>query len=288
LIAGPGEPKLPPMATYAIGDIHGCWHTLQGLLQRIGFAPSRDRLLLTGDLVGRGRFGREVLRWARQGEDHIEWVLGNHEIHLLADGLRLQDVKRRESIRAILDAPDGAELLEWVRRRPLLLVHEHFALVHAGLLPQWSISEAQELAARCQRRLQGDGARALLEASWRLGRRAGSADPADDSLPPEEVLFLHGATLLRLIDQRGEMVEGFVKGKDEIPPGALPWFEAADARWRSHRVIFGHWAMLGLMLRDDVWCLDSACVWGGQLTAVRLDDGRVFQEMQHRQDAPED
>ena len=291
------------MATYAIGDIHGCWHTLQRLLTRIGFSSARDRLLLTGDLVNRGPFSREVLLWARENEDHVHFVLGNHEMHLLGAALGAEGFRERDALRPILDSADGTELVDWVRTRPLLLIEDEFVLVHAGLLPRWTLDEAWELATRCSETLQGDEARLLLEESWRLGRQSTAASTNQGSRMDQgpgtkqgsgeiesflsgQTLFLHAATLLRLVDARGEMVENFVKGEDEIPAGTVSWFDAVGRKWKGQPVIFGHWAMLGLMLREDAWCLDSGCVWGGTLTAVRLEDQKVFQEARADEDAP--
>ncbi len=286
------------MATYAIGDIHGCWYTLQGLLGRIRFRPGRDRLWLTGDLIHRGPHSRHVLNWAFDHQDCVHFVLGNHEMHLLAMALGVEGFGRPDALGRLLDAPEAAERVAWLRRQPLLLVKDGSALVHAGLLPRWTLEEARILAGRCSERLQGAAAGPLLEASWRRGHpaapegaRPGRSSRAEgrqgtDGVPAEETLFLHAATLLRLVDRRGEMVEGFVKGEDEIPAGAVPWFDAPGRRWRGTKVIFGHWAMLGLMLREDAWCLDSGCVWGGELTAVRWEDRKVFQEARAPEDAP--
>ncbi|HLX11074.1 MAG TPA: symmetrical bis(5'-nucleosyl)-tetraphosphatase [Thermoanaerobaculia bacterium] len=263
------------MATYAIGDVHGCWETLHGLLQRLALAPRRDRLWLVGDLVNRGPRSLEVLRWAAGMGDGLVAVLGNHDLHLLARAAGLAERRRRDTLEAVLAAPDREPLLAWLRNRPLLHREGSRVLVHAGLFPAWTVETAERLAREAEERLRGkSGARLLRSAvakrsdRWRedldAGGRAGAA--------------LAGMTRLRALTASGRMCEEFSGPPAELPPGCLPWFEVPGRRSAGAQVICGHWAALGLRLGPGIAALDTGCVWGRSLTALRLDDGAVFEE----------
>jgi bis(5'-nucleosyl)-tetraphosphatase (symmetrical) len=281
------------MASYVIGDIHGCHSTLRRLLIRLGYASARDRLLLTGDLVNRGPDSLGVLRWAREHDASLRCVLGNHDLLLLGAAMGVPGYSMRRAFQALLRAPDADDLLDWLLRRPLLVRDPESGslLVHAGLLPGWECSEALALAEACSGTLQGPRAAALLGAAHpsrqrsdaeARGKRAGEGESREAHRDDEELSgqarFLRAVTLLRLVDQSGAMVESFTAGPKAAPRGTLPWFEVPGRKTAHERILFGHWARLGLMLEEKAWCLDSACVWGKTLTAVRLEDGRVFQE----------
>jgi bis(5'-nucleosyl)-tetraphosphatase (symmetrical) len=263
------------MATYAIGDVHGCFATLAALLARIGFAPRRDRLWMVGDLVNRGPRSLEVLRWAAELDDALVAVLGNHDLHLLARAAGVAERKRRDTLDAVLAAPDRDPLLAWLRRRPLLHREGDQVLVHAGLLPEWSVAQAERLARETEERLRGaDGDRLL-----RLGE-AKRAERWSERLTPGARARVTLATMARLraLTAAGRMCADFSGPPAELPPGCLPWFELPARRSRNALVVFGHWAALGLHLAPGIAALDSGCVWGRSLTALRLDDGKVFVE----------
>ncbi|HZH04338.1 MAG TPA: symmetrical bis(5'-nucleosyl)-tetraphosphatase [Myxococcaceae bacterium] len=263
------------MATYAIGDIQGCFGTLERLLERIHFRPGPDRLWLVGDLVNRGPRSLEVLRWARGLGEAAVTVLGNHDLHLLARAYGLSDAMPRDTLDEVLAAPDRDVLLDWLRRRPLLYREPPFTLVHAGLLPAWTEedaeAEAREVATELQARPE-----ALL-AGWLAHRRQKILwQPA---LPAEA----RRATALRaLTTLRTCTADGWEHSYDGPPAGApsgyYPWFEAPTRRSTGTRVVFGHWAALGLSLGPSWVGTDSGCVWGRTLSAVRLEDFLVFQE----------
>lgn len=265
------------MAHYVLGDIHGCSRTLARLLARLPLRSGRDRLLATGDLVNRGPDSLGVLRWATQQPDELVCVLGNHDLHLLAAAWKVRGYSRARALREVLAAGDAAKLLQWLRTRPLLVQEKESGalLVHAGLLPAWTAQEALERAAQCEELLAGPKAPALLAAMKAV--EAGSRAESSAELL-EAASFLRVVTGLRVVDEEGTMVPSFTGALQERPAGSRAWFLAEERRTRGQRVLFGHWARLGLMLREDAWCLDSACVWGGALSAVRLEDGAVFQE----------
>lgn len=264
------------MATYALGDVHGCFDTLQALLARIRFDRERDRLWLVGDLVNRGPDSLAVLRWAHGLGDRATVVLGNHDLHLLARAWGLAAAKPRDTLDEVLAAPDAGELLAWLRGRPLLARQGETVMVHAGLLPQWSLAEAEALARETSAALRGEGGRPLL-----ASLRDGDGWPAwsDDLAAGERRrLALAVFTRLRTLTADGRLDDDFGGPPQEAPDGHRPWFEIPGRKNAGARVLFGHWAALGFHLAPGLAGLDSSCAWGGHLTALRLDDGAVFQE----------
>jgi len=264
------------MATYAIGDVHGCFATLQGLLKRVAYDPRRDRLWLVGDLVNRGPRSLAVLRWAsRLDPERAVAVLGNHDLHLLARAEGLASPRRRDTLDEVLAARDRDGLLDWLRARPLFHREGAWAMVHAGLLPEWTLAAAAALAREVEGELR-DGAAARLLATFRddpPGRFRESLSPA-----ARRRLALAALTRLRTVNGRGRMTTDFSGPPGEAPPGYVPWFTVPRRKSRGAQVICGHWAALGLHLDDGVAALDTGCVWGRELTALRLDDRKVFQE----------
>jgi bis(5'-nucleosyl)-tetraphosphatase (symmetrical) len=262
------------MATYAIGDVHGCFDTLQRLLRRIQYDRRQDRLWLVGDLVNRGPRSLDVLRWAVAEEDRSVVVLGNHDLHLLGRAWGVSPRKRRDTLDELLDAPDLDDLLEWLRRRPLFHSEDGWSLVHAGLFPAWSLEKAERLAREVEERLQGDAAAELVEAFDKK-----TAERWKGGLEGFERVrtALAGFARLRTIDEEGRMCAEFSGPPRDAPKGCVPWFAMPGRKSAGERVLFGHWAALGLWLKDGVAGLDSGCAWGGELTALRLDDGKVFQ-----------
>lgn len=272
------------MATYAFGDIQGCWRTLQRLLDRIG--PGRDDALwLAGDLVNRGRGSLEVLRWAARAGGRLTAVLGNHDLHLLACAAGTRRLKNKDTVQDVLAARDRDDLLDWLAARPLLarerIDDEDVLLLHAGLLPSWSPDQAHALAVEATSALRADraGFLATLAAepaprSWRAGQSA------DERLR----LVVTALTRLRCCTPAGEIEPEYSGPPSGAPDGVVPWFEVPERRTASVTTVFGHWAALGLVLAPHVVALDTGCVWGNRLTAVRLEDRAVFQEPAHPKD----
>jgi bis(5'-nucleosyl)-tetraphosphatase (symmetrical) len=262
------------MAIYAIGDVHGCYETLRSLLASSGFSPRQDRLWMVGDLVNRGPRSLEVLRWAADMGERLVVVLGNHDLYLLARTAGVAERKRRDTLDGVLAAPDCDELAVWLRNRPLLHREGERVLVHAGLFPRWTAERAEELARETEERLRGASGERLLRWSttkrpdrWRERLSAGA----------RARLVLAGMARLRALTPDGSMCADFSGPPAELPAGCLPWFEVPGRRSAGAQVIFGHWAALGLRLAPGIAALDTGCVWGQYLTALRLDDGAVFQ-----------
>ena len=252
-------------ATYVVGDVHGCFATLEHLLREIPLEWNRDRLWLTGDLVNRGTHSLEVLRWAqgasRRLGDRFVAVLGNHDLHLLSTAAGFGRPHHGEAFAKVLEAPDRSALIEWLAERPLMHREQQTVLVHAGLFPEWSVDEAAEHARALEAILRHEPRRRGLLRALR--------DPA--SMPRE----LYAFTCLRLLDEDGTPVE-YNGPPTSAPPGCLPWFEVPGRRSRGALILAGHWAALGLRIEDGFLGLDSGCVYGGSLSAVRLEDRRIF------------
>lgn len=263
------------MATWAVGDIQGCHTTLRRLLARIGFDARSDRLWLVGDLVNRGPESLAVLRWARELGNRAVVVLGNHDLHLLARGLGLAAAKPTDTLDEVLAAPDRDELLAWLRERPLLHREGNLVLVHAGLLPEWTVAEAEALARDVERVLRGPEGPDLLARPRRLAPRRWLPTLDDRS---RRHLALLAFTRLRTLSPDGEPDFDFSGPPERAPAGLVPWFDR-PRRWSAEATaVFGHWAALGLHLGPRQLALDSACVWGGSLTALRLEDRAIVQE----------
>lgn len=262
------------MATFAIGDVHGCFGTLQHLLRRIQYDRRQDRLWLVGDLVNRGPRSLDVLRWAVEEEDRIVVVLGNHDLHLLGLNWGVSPLKRRDTLDHLLAAPDRDDLLEWLRRRPLLHRENGCTLVHAGLFPVWSLDKAERLAREVEAWLRGDRGPDLVATIDKKTpeRWKGGLEGFERAR-----IALAGFARLRTLHEDGRMCAEFSGPPREAPKGCTPWFAVPGRKSTEEHVVFGHWAALGLWLQDGVAALDTGCAWGRELTAVRLDDGEVFQ-----------
>lgn len=266
------------MATYAIGDIQGCFGTLSALLARLPFDPARDRLWLAGDLVNRGPDSLGVLRWARSLGPAVTAVLGNHDLHLLRVAAGLAPHRGKDSLTPILQAPDRDALLDWLAARPLIhrevLDGQPWLMVHAGLHPTWSADAAEALARQAVAALTADR-RAFLAALDGPGELAWSPELSGDVRFAALVGVL---TRLRCCRDDGSPCADHKGTPDSAPPGCRPWYEVAPRAWSDHRVVCGHWAALGVHVGDGVAALDSGCVWGRELTALRLEDGALFSE----------
>jgi len=262
------------MATYAIGDVHGCFETLRSLLRRIAFDRRQDRLWLVGDLVNGGPGSLAVLRWAVEQGDRIVAVLGNHDLHLLARAAGFSEVKKRDTLEEVLAAADRDDFLLWLRHRPLVHREGSALLVHAGLFPSWSLADAESLAREVEERLRGDEAAGLLAAFDQ------KAEAWSDDLKGNDRAraALAGFSRLRAVDGDGRMRADFTGPPREAPKGCRPWFAVPERKSTGATILFGHWAALGLHVEDGVAALDTGCAWGGELTALRLDDGKIFQE----------
>lgn len=258
------------MAIYAIGDVQGCHPALMRLLARIGFSPEHDRLWFTGDLVNRGPQSLEVLRYVKNLGDLAVCVLGNHDLHLLAVAAGAAKHNKRDTLEEILRAPDRQDLLHWLRTRSLLH-HDDvlgYTLIHAGLLPSWALTDATSLAHEAETILRGDDADEFFRHMY-----GDLPDHWNEKLRGFDRLrvIINAFTRLRYCDLDGNM-----DLRPKGPPGSqptdlMPWFQVPGRRSRGQKIIFGHWSALGLWNADDVIGLDSGCLWGRSLSAVRLD-----------------
>jgi bis(5'-nucleosyl)-tetraphosphatase (symmetrical) len=266
------------MATYAIGDVQGCNDALQRLVEQIQFDPASDRLWFVGDLVNRGPDSLKVLRYIKSLGASAIVVLGNHDLFLLAVAESIATTRPEDTLHEILAAPDRDELLAWVRQQRLLYREHPFVLVHAGLLPQWSIREAEELAHEVETALHGPAYRDVLRALYPSKHLQWSSNLTG---PIRLATIIKVLTRLRACSADGLMESSYSGPPDHIPSGFVPWFRIENRERRETTIICGHWASLGLHCEENLLAIDSGCVWGRQLTAMRLEDRKVFQVSCH-------
>ena len=258
---------------HLIGDVQGCDDALARLLAVIGFSPSRDRLVLLGDLVNRGPASLAVLRRLRALGDAATCLLGNHDLHLLAVAHGIRPARRHDTLQPLLalPAPERLALLDWLRQRPLAHTEAGWLCVHAGVLPRWDVATTLALADEVHAALRGP------DPAGFLGQMYGNA-PArwDDALQGAERLrvIVNALTRLRFCTADGVMDFNTKEGAGAAPPGHHPWFDVPGRTSAGSPIAFGHWSMLGLVNRPDLLGTDTGCVWGGALTAVRVDGGR--------------
>ncbi|HVS66854.1 MAG TPA: symmetrical bis(5'-nucleosyl)-tetraphosphatase [Thermoanaerobaculia bacterium] len=261
-------------STWVVGDVHGCFETLLRLLERTGIDRDRDRLILIGDLVNRGPRSLEVLGWAvktaRSMAGRFEALLGNHDLHLVARAAGLSRGRAADTLDEILEHPQRDELLAWLARRPLALRIEGGLIVHAGVLPPWTVEETLWRASRLQTMLGGPAQQELLR------RRPDLEHEPHDEIE-EWRRDLAVLTRARMLDPVGR-ASAYSGHPDDAPAGLNPWFAVAGRRTASSTVIFGHWAALGLYLGKGLYGLDTGCAWGRCLTALRLEDGAILQQ----------
>ncbi|TRZ96584.1 MAG: symmetrical bis(5'-nucleosyl)-tetraphosphatase [Rhodocyclaceae bacterium] len=262
------------MAIYAIGDIQGCFREFQQLLTAIAFDRTCDRLWLVGDLVNRGPQSLEVMRFVKDLGDAAVTVLGNHDLHLIMLAEGKSRLREDDTLGPILAAPDREELLAWLRAQPLIHAENGHVMVHAGLLPQWSVPQALALGGEVESALRDRNFRKFLGHMW-------GSDPnawRDDLTGWDRLrVIVNAMTRMRFCTPEGVM-EFRTKGETAgAPPGYLPWFEVPDRKSSGQVLITGHWSALGLKLTPNLLALDSGCLWGGHLSAVRLDNRAVFQ-----------
>ena len=262
------------VALYAIGDIQGCHAELCQLLDLIGFSKDSDRLWLVGDLVNRGPESLEVLREVAALGDSASTVLGNHDFHLLTIAAGYRKPHRGDTLDAILAAPDRDELVDWLTRRPLVVCDGDHLLVHAGLLPQWTAAAAVALSREVEATLASDARRDFLGALY-----GDEPDRWRDDLIGYDRLrvIVNACTRMRFCAPDGRMALKEKRGPEHSPEGFRPWFAHDNRKSADVTVVCGHWSTLDLELAPNVLMLDSGCLWGGTLTAMRLDSRRVYQ-----------
>jgi bis(5'-nucleosyl)-tetraphosphatase (symmetrical) len=258
------------MATYAIGDVQGCFDELEALLKKCGYRKKADRLWFVGDLVNRGPKSLEVLRFVRDLGAGAVVVLGNHDLHLVTQHEGFERKRKDDTFDEVLEANDASELVEWLRTRPIMHVAQGYAMVHAGLLPQWSIEKAMTLGKEVETALRATDYRQFLKHMY-----GSKPEEWSDSLTGWDRLrvIVNAMTRMRFCTRQGRM-EFHAKGA-KPPAGYLAWYDTRPANEAS--IVFGHWSQLGLRLDPRITCLDSGCVWGGSLSALRLEDRALYQ-----------
>ncbi len=267
-------PFYAPVSAYAIGDLQGCYQSLINLLDRIRTNTPDAHFIFVGDLVNRGPQSLATLRLIRALGDRAQALLGNHDLHLLAAAHGIRKLYKSDTLGEILDAPDREELLDWLRHRPLALLQQNHLFLHAGVLPQWSVSQTLALA----REVEG----ALRRPQWLdFLREMYGNQPArwNNLLQGNDRLrcIVNALTRLRFCTEDGTMDFNAKESADNILPGYLPWFDVPQRQTQDVTVVFGHWSTMGLVLRPNLIGLDTGCVWGQKLTAIRLADRMLLQ-----------
>ncbi len=264
------------MAIYAIGDIQGCYTELQQLLNHIDFTPGQDKLWLVGDLVNRGPDSLSVLRLLKSLGTDVVSVLGNHDLHLLAVAYGVANSSRQDTLQEILNAPDKTELLDWLRTQRMFYQQDDYALVHAGLLPQWTVAQAAALANEIEQILSGSEAQLTEFFQHMYGNKPNHWEPQLQGHPRHR-LIVNALTRMRICNANGHMEYKFKGEYQDIPAQYYAWFDLPQRASKETTIIFGHWSALGLIIRPRLLALDTGCLWGGKLTAIRLQDRAVFQ-----------
>lgn len=263
------------MSTYAIGDIQGCFASFQNLLKACAFDRSHDVLWLVGDLVNRGPNSLETLRYVRELGSAAKVVLGNHDLYLLMVAYgALAKRGKDDTLSSLLEAPDAEDLLTWLRYQPLCYAEQGFCLVHAGLLPNWTVAEALALSAEVEEKLQDKNYPKFLSELW-------GSDPNrwQSKLRGIERLrmVVNVMTRMRFCTPDGTLNFKAKGPLEKAPADLVPWFDLPGRQSLDHTLLVGHWSALGLRTTDNLLSIDTGCLWGGKLTAVRLEDRQIFQ-----------
>ena len=264
------------MSLYLIGDLQGCDAALQRLLEKIDFSASRDTLYLLGDLVNRGPASHAVLRRLMRYGSAARCLLGNHDLHMLALSYGVRKPGRHDTLQCVLEAPDRHAMLEWLRHQNLALLErwggQDLLMVHAGVLPSWSAQATVRLAREVEAALRSSGV-----AEFFAGMYGNAPDSWDDALQGPERLrvIVNALTRMRLCTPQGHMEFAFSGEAAAAPVGYLPWFDVPDRLTANTTVAFGHWSTLGWLNRSDVLSMDTGCVWGGCLSALRITPAQV-------------
>ncbi len=262
--------------TFAVGDIQGCYDSLRCLLDKAAFNAKHDQLWVVGDLVNRGPQSLATLRYLKDLGKHAKIVLGNHDLHLLAIASGAHKIRKNDTFADVLGAPDRTELLDWLRRQPLLH-HDAklgFTMVHAGIPPGWTLQRAQHLAAEVEQRIQGKKADDFFANMYGAGPRCW-----DDKLSGNKRLrcIVNYFTRMRFCTAEGKLDLKDKASTESSRPGYLPWFQHSKRRMQREKIVFGHWAALqGKAKPKNVYALDTGCAWGGKLTLLQLENKKLF------------
>lgn len=261
------------MANYAIGDLQGCYQELTNLLNKINFNHGKDTLWLVGDIVNRGTHSLECLQFCLQHESSVQIVLGNHDLHMLAISYGFGKLKRGDTVQDILQHKNATLMLDWLRQQPLMRHNEQYVLVHAGILPDWTIAQAADLAQEVEHELRSTRARDFFANMYGNTAQWSPQLTGYDRLR----LITNVFTRMRVLQPENILDFDFKSVYSEIESPNYAWFDAPNRQHLSHQIVFGHWSALGLVQEKQVIALDTGALWGGQLTAINLDTHEIHQ-----------
>ncbi len=275
------------MTTYAIGDIQGCYHAFKALLAKLEFDVKHDKLWLVGDIINRGSGSLEVLRWCYQQQESLNVVLGNHDLHALAVIHNIKPAHKHDTLQTSIDAPDSDAIFTWLRHQPLMhaqQINGHgYAMVHAGLFPQWTVDDALDYAREIEAALQADNYKTFLAHMYGNTPTSWHEDLTGfDRLR----VITNAMTRMRVCSPAGEMEFNFKGELQNIPQGYMPWFDVPERKSQTSEIICGHWSALGLRQRNNIHALDTGCLWGGKLTAMCLETHVITQVNSDERDQP--
>lgn len=262
------------MAFYAIGDIHGCFDEFMLLLNKIDFNHGKDHLWLVGDVINRGPKSLDALRFVMKYESSIQMVLGNHELHLLAASEGFGHLKKEDTMEDILNSSDNKILLDWLRTQPMMLEEGDKALVHAGLLPEWSVDQALGLAEELEDALASNHYRSFL--SHMYGNKPARWNENLSGMDRYRII-VNAMTRMRTLNLDGSLDFHYKKTLEGMPGDVIPWFRAPNRRSLDHTLVCGHWSALGVRQEEGVFFVDSGAFWGGSLTAMDLNSQEITQ-----------
>lgn len=264
------------MSIYAIGDLQGCYKEFRKLLDKIKFDPNTDTLWLTGDLVNRGPKSLKTLRYVKGLGDAVVTVLGNHDLHLIAAHGLPKHYPASKDLQSIIDASDADELIAWLRQQPLMHYDKKMktALVHAGIAPQWSIKDALRYAHEFETILKRDDYHLFLPAMYgdlpnKWSKRLEGSERLN--------FIVNAFTRMRFCNKNGRLTFTEKNNPAKAPDDLLPWFDVPKRKTNDVRIVFGHWSTLGYVNKEHVLAIDTGCVWGGELTAVKISGKKVEQ-----------
>jgi len=264
------------MTTYLIGDVQGCDEALARLLTHVDFSPSRDTLYLLGDLVNRGPDNVGVLRRLMALGSSAQCLLGNHDLHLLAVSQGVRAAHRQDTTADILNAPDRTVLLDWLRQQQMAIRVGQVLMVHAGVLPQWTPEQTLALAGEVEDVLRGDALATFLPQMY-----GGLPNQWREDLQGADRLrvIVNALTRMRFCDAQGAMDFSVKESAEQAPEGLMPWFDVPGRRSADVTVAFGHWSTLKKVDHPHVVCLDDGCVWGGCLSALRIENPQTLRDV---------
>ncbi|AKO45510.1 bis(5'-nucleosyl)-tetraphosphatase (symmetrical) ApaH [[Haemophilus] ducreyi] len=264
------------MATYIMGDLHGCFTEFQQLLDKIGYNPNYDELWLTGDIVARGEHSLACLRFIKDPKNNIRTVLGNHDLHLLATLVGIKKVTPTDKLEALFSAPDRLELQHWLRKQPLMVKHptHNFLLVHAGISPEWDLSTTLSCAREAEMILQSDNYADYLAEMY-----DNTPDQWQDNLTgiARWRYILNAFTRMRFCYADKRLDFSCKLPIEKAPVTLKPWFELDNPLYDTHDILFGHWAsLMGKTNRSNIYALDTGCAWGNHLTIINWQTKQIF------------